>query len=90
MSCCLLVETWHQARLSKYIVYYDRYSVELREKKVANLVWQAESGVVGAMKWAPQPFSYKCARPMSEVLHGQTLQNNNYQILIKLETNKNV
>jgi thiamine pyrophosphokinase len=42
------------------------------------------------MKWAPQRFNYKCARPMFEVVHGQTFQNNNYQILTKLETDKNV
>jgi hypothetical protein len=38
MLCCLLVETWHQARLSKYVIYYDKYNVELRETKSTNLI----------------------------------------------------
>ncbi len=84
--CCLLVETWHQPQLGKY----DKYSVELRDTKVANLVQQVKSGVVGVVKWAPQPSSYRCTRLMFEAIHGQTFQNNNCQILTELEIDKNV
>jgi hypothetical protein len=38
MWCYLLVETWDQARLGKCVIYYDKYNVELKETKVANLI----------------------------------------------------
>jgi hypothetical protein len=75
---------------AKCVAYCDKYNVELREMKMANLAWQAESGVVGAVKCAPQPSSYRHLKPMSETTHGQTLQSNKCQILTKLETNKSV
>jgi hypothetical protein len=33
----------------KYVIYYDKYSVELRKTKMANLIRQLESGIVGAV-----------------------------------------
>jgi hypothetical protein len=75
---------------AKYVVYYDKYNVELRKTKMTNFVQQANSGVVGVVKHAPRPSSYKHPRPMSKVIHGKTLQSNGCQILTELETNKNV
>jgi hypothetical protein len=38
---------------AKYVIYCDKYSFELREMKMVNLIRQAESGVVGVVKKAP-------------------------------------
>jgi hypothetical protein len=57
----------------------------LREMKMVNLIRQAESGVVGVVKKAPWPTNCRRPRPMFKAIHGQTLQNNNCQILTKLE-----
>ncbi len=66
---------------AKYVIYCDKYNFELKEMKIVNLIRQAKSGVVGAVKKAPRPSNYRLPRPMSKAIHGQTLQSNNCQFL---------
>jgi hypothetical protein len=53
-ACGVISWLKHGTKLDweKYVVYYYKYNVELKETKTMNFVQQAKSGAVGAVKQA--------------------------------------
>jgi hypothetical protein len=89
------VVSWfkHGTKLNwgKYAIYYDKYNVEfIKRDQNGEFDSASKKWCFYAVKWAPRPSSYICVRLMFEAIHGQTLQNNNCQILTKLEIDKNM
>ncbi len=66
---------------AKYVVYCNKYATELRETKVANLVWQVELGVVREVKQAPQLPTCKCVKVESKVVDVKALKRKGIQVL---------
>ncbi len=71
---------------AKYVVYCNKYATELRETKVANLVWQVELGVVREVKQAPQLPTCKCVKVESKVVDVKALKRKGIQVLNEEQT----